>query len=191
VSARDDELAEGRGRQLVEGDLRLPGRALGHQRTDALLQLGRELVGRLRLAADDSHEPFGERPRVARPRAEMRVQALNQAVDVRVAARHAEGRRLADRQREDRLRPSGSDQHPDHAAVGMAHQMGAVLEQRRQLLRLLLEVDSLQRRVGRIAPAVGRDERVTPLQRPQRTPGRLGVSAAPVDQQDAHQPIVP
>src|SRR5438128_1033018 len=44
-----------------------------------------------------------------------------------------------------------SDEERDHAAVGMADEMRAVLEQRCDLLRLALEIDPLERGIRRIA----------------------------------------
>ena len=156
------------------------------RRADALLELGRQPLGQPRLAADEREEALREGPRLARPVLEVLGEPLDQVVHVRVPAREAEGRRLADRQRADAVRVRGGDQQRDHAAVGVADQVGALAEQRRQLLGLPLEVDPLQQRSRRVAAAVRRDH-LEPLleRRPHRRPG-LGVPDAAVDQDDPH-----
>jgi hypothetical protein len=68
----------------------------------------------------------------------------------------------------------------------MAHEVGSVSEEGRQLLGLLAEVDSLEQRPGWVAAAVRRHE-LEPVGEPlHRRPRARGVATAAVDQDDAH-----
>jgi hypothetical protein len=151
---------------------------------------GRSRSGKRVSLADQPEEALGERARLARPSLEMRGEALDQPVHLGLAACEPEGGRLADRERPDALRVRGRDQERDHTAVGVADEVRAVAEQRCQLLGLALEVDPLQERPGRVAPAVRRDHLEAPVERrPHRRPG-FRVAHAAMDEDDPHAPIL-
>src|SRR5205823_13927288 len=77
------------------------------------------------------------------------------------------------------------DEKRDNATVGMADQMRALLEQRRELLGLALEVDPLEWRIRRIA-APRRDHEPEALREGELCrPRRRAAAPAAVDEQNA------
>ena len=72
----------------------------------------------------------------------------------------------------------------------MADQVGPLLEQRRELVGLELEIDLFKRGVRRIATAVRDDVREPSLEWLQRAPGGGAVADAPVHEDDPQGPIL-
>ena len=143
----------------------------------------RQRVGELQRAADQRQE---EREVLARARVGLpeRPDLIEELLDRGDAAGDPERRRLAHRQRREHRPPRRSEQRHD-AAVGMTDEVIAFAELRCDLVRLHLEVDPLQRRPGRVT-APREEHALEPVrQSPLLQPGRLGISDAPVDEDDA------
>jgi hypothetical protein len=100
-----------------------------------------------------------------------------------VPTRDVEGGRLDDRQRGER-RPSRREERDD-GAVGVRNEVVAGLEQRRDLLRLSLEVDRPERWVRRVSGPGGDDELEALGERLLRVPREPPRRDRPVDQ---HEP---
>ena len=179
----DDELREGRGRELVEGNLGLPGMALHHQRPGALDERGRELSGRNR-GADPFEERAQERRRVAGLLPEEGALPLV-GVDDGVAVPDSEARRLDHGQRADAPGVERRGEERDHAAVRVPDEVRARLDVPSEPVRLVLEVDARHLGAGREAAPVRHDE-LEPLgERPLRRPCDVAVHDAPVHEEDA------
>src|SRR5581483_7991480 len=96
-----------------------------------------------------------------------------------------EARRLDHGQRAEPLGVAGAAEERDHAAVRMADEMRAVLDQRLEPGRLVLEVDRVDVRPRR-EPAPVRDHELEPLrERALRGPRDVAVDDAPVHADDA------
>ena len=108
----------------VERDLGLVGRPLDERGSSAGLEVGRQRIGQLERAADERHGGTRGSPRVLGRIGELGQEGLHR----RVSADDAKGRRLADGQRAE-LGPFGRREQGDEAAVGMADEVVARLEQ--------------------------------------------------------------
>ena len=99
VPARDDEHRERRLADGVERNLSLGWVALDHGRPDGRLDLRRQYLGDVRRRAHQSNE--AEREVSGRPATDCVVlgYTLDQCLHIGIAPRHAERRRLDDRQR--------------------------------------------------------------------------------------------
>src|SRR5262249_58533930 len=167
---------ERRGRELVERNLRFVGRALRERGAGAGLERGRQRLGDREGAADEREEELKVGARVAR----RAIERAEELLDRGISSRHAEGRRLVDRQRPNRL--PRRNQQRDDAAVRVADEMVAGPDDLTDLPGLLLKVDALQRRGGRIAGPGGDREVGTPRPPPDgfpRRPPRSGASPDP------------
>ena len=114
-------------------------------------------------AADERQEEREVLARVSRP-ASRTPDPGEELLDRGVAARDAEGRRLADRQRREH-RPARRREQRDDAAVRVPDEVVAVAQLGRNVVGLLLEVDPLERRAGRVAAPREEDALEPVLQR--------------------------
>ena len=106
----------------------------------------------------------------------------DERLDRRVAAGHAEGRGLDDRQGRER-RPRRREQRDD-GAVGVRREVVSRLEQPGELLRLHVEVDRVEGRVRRVARPDGDDELEAVGERLLRVPGEPSGRDRAVDEDE-------
>jgi hypothetical protein len=185
-SARDDERRAISLRQLVERDLGLPRRTLGHRRRGCPGCPGRDsrALGHVETAAVTE--------RLEKPQPELRrrqpgggVDALevrDQLLDGGVASRNGEGGGLGHGQGAYRLRSARGGEERHDRAIGVPHEMGALPQQRGDVVRVGVEVGRTVRRAPAITTAVGQDKRVRIregplLAKPELSPGQAAVDA--------------
>ena len=189
MRARDDELRECELSQRGKRDLRLPQAALGHQRPRALLERGRE--------GEEASTPSRPLRKVAQERLRLAWavapeldRAGREGVGSRIPLGDARRRRL-DRGQRAELGEARGGEEADDPAVGVAAEMVATLQQRREPAGVGLEVDALGRRAAREAGPVEDDE-VEPLpELALAAPRRRAVRDGAVDEHETgHRSIV-
>ena len=114
----------------------------------------------------------------------MRAEAVDEVVDLRPPAGNAERGRLDHGEGTHRIGPRRGREERDDAAVGVSGEMGALTEQLSDQACVRLEVDVLDIRALPEPGAVRNDERPSFGERQLRTPGRLAVHHAAVDEHD-------
>ena len=169
VRARDDERGEVQRGEALQRDLGLPRPALVQQRPRAALERRRERRGRLEVRSHRDEERAQERLGVAaRPVAPEAGASLRERGHRRVVERDARARRLDHRQRRELGPALRRCQERDHAPVGVADQVVAGLQPRRDPGGMALEVDRVVLLVAEPRPL--EDDEL----------GRRGVDRAPL-----------
>ena len=182
-----DQLRKGRCGQCVERYLGLPWAAFDGKCLRALLELGRQRRGWIERGANRRQEPPQKRLGVVGPTARVELDpACRERRGGRIVECNSSRGRFDDRERSGQLRPQPCGEERDHAPIRMPDQVISRAEQACDEMRVLLEIDAIDRRIGRKAGSVDDQELELLAQRKLPTPGRTPSKDTPMDE---HEPL--